>query len=59
MRILNNDIDKAVSNITLFLTKNEAKELMDSLQDLIASDKSKHHHINDSQFQKEITVAII
>lgn len=59
MRILDNDFDKALKNITLYVTLSEAKELCDDLQSLINDFSSTNHvHVNDVEYTHEITVAV-
>ena len=61
MRIYNADTDKKVNNVILYLTSDEAKELKDSLEDLLSTDKkNSHQHIpdRDNDFKREITVCI-
>lgn len=58
MRILNNDSDKKLDNITLCLTKAEAEELKDTLEGILAKPKSNHGHIPDYEASKELTVCV-
>jgi hypothetical protein len=60
MRIYDDDSDKAVANVTLLLTLNEAEELKSKLADLIRDygKKEHHEHINDNDYKHEITVAV-
>lgn len=58
MRIYNEDTDKKVNRVTLYLTPDEASEMRDSLEALLKNDKHHHEHIPDSDFKKEITVCI-
>lgn len=58
MRILDHDSDKAVNSISVFLTADEAKELLDSLKQLLETPANNHAHIPDKGFKKEITIAI-
>lgn len=59
MRILNQDTDKSTQNILLCLTKSEALELRDELERLLSSNQRDNHgHINDTEYQREITVTI-
>jgi hypothetical protein len=61
MRIYNEDTDKKVDKIILYLTPDEAHELKDSLELIINSNKKYHHeHIPDREddFKREITVCI-
>lgn len=59
MRILDQDTDKATKNILILLTQSEAAELRDDL-DRMLSHKiiADHSHINDIEYEREITVAI-
>ena len=51
--------NKSIQDILLLLTKEEAIELLDGLDKLINSEKKRNHvHINDFDFDKEITIAI-
>jgi len=58
MRLLDNDSDKSFDQVTIYLTKLEAKELVDSLENLINKPKGNHHHISSNDYKKEITVCI-
>jgi len=58
MRILDENTDKSLENITLYLTLSEAMELRGSLNELIENPKNNHTHINDENYQKELTVCI-
>ena len=58
MRILNEDSDSPIWEVTLMLTPDEAKELTDKLINLQESDNSSHQHVSDSDFQRRITVAV-
>lgn len=61
MRIYNQDTDKKVNKVTLFLTYEEAAELKDSLELILEnSEKHNHEHIPDREdaFKREITVCI-
>ena len=59
MRILDNKNDIAINDVLLLLSESEAKELIDSLQDLLSTNEQHSHaHINDNGYQHEITVAI-
>lgn len=42
MRILDQVSDKSLSRVTLYLTKEEAAELRDGLEELLARPKSNH-----------------
>lgn len=61
MRIYNEDTDKKVNKVILYLTPDEAHELKDSLELIINNNKRHHHeHIPDREddFKREITVCI-
>ena len=58
MRILDQDNDRKLDRVTLYLTLAEAQELRDSLEAVIQQPRGNHAHIPDSAFDKEITVCI-
>jgi hypothetical protein len=60
MRIYDEDDDKALENVSLFLTVEEAKEMIDTLEGLIlqAKNTATHAHLNDGDYEHEITVTI-
>lgn len=59
MRILDDDTDKSIESVTLLLTIAEAKELLDSLEQMIANPtKHQHAHVPDGEFKREVTVAL-
>lgn len=58
MRILDNDSDKKIDNITICLTKSEASELRDTLDSLLKNAKGNHGHVSDYDANKEITLCI-
>lgn len=59
MRILDEDSDKAIKNILILLTPEEASELRDDLERMLQKNASDEHtHINDMEFEHEMTVAI-
>jgi hypothetical protein len=59
MRILDADNNKALKNINLYLTIEEAKEMLGDLENLIRNhDKNEHTHINDSEYEREIRLML-
>ena len=59
MRILNEDNGQPVSNVLLMLTPEEAKEPRDDLtHSLRIKHKIFHAHVDDIEYQHEITFAI-
>lgn len=59
MRILNEDSNKSMKNALLLLTVQEASELMGDLERLISQKIfNDHSHINDSNYEHELTIAL-
>ena len=58
MKIYNPDSKRTLDNVTLYLTPEEAADLGFSATDLSEHPEKHHHHINNSTFQKEITVSV-
>ena len=59
MRILDMNTDLPLKDITLYLTKNEAKELHDALTELLVEGGvGRHAHINDIDYEHELTVLV-
>ena len=59
MRILNDESDKKVNKVILYLTPDEAQEMKHALEQVISDSKKYHHkHILDSEYKREITVCI-
>lgn len=58
MRILDEDNDKKLDRVSLYLTIEEAQELFDDLESLLKKPKANHAHISNENFDKEITISI-
>lgn len=58
MRILDENADKKLDAVTLFLTKEEALQLRSDLDHLLAKPKLNHTHLSSEDYQKENTVCI-
>jgi hypothetical protein len=58
MRILDEVADQSLSVVTIYLTKSEAEELRDSLEQLLANWQSRHEHVSSSDYKRQITVCI-
>ena len=58
MRILDEDENKSLNRVTIYLTLAEAQELRDSLESLVNSPIGRHEHIPNEDFSKELTVCI-
>ncbi|WP_027399782.1 hypothetical protein [Anaerovorax odorimutans] len=59
MRILDTENDKALKDINIYLTRVEVHELFDDLKAMLETSSQEHHvHINDLQYEHEITFAL-
>ena len=58
MRILDEDADKAINRVTLYLTSSEAAELRDSLEGLLTGAADSHAHVSNQDYSKEVTVCV-
>jgi hypothetical protein len=60
MRIFDEDNQNVINNVSIFLTIDEAKEMLDSLDGLLKAYKNDadHTHINDETYQHEITLSL-
>ena len=58
MRILDQDNDRSINAVTLYLTKSEAAELRDSLEQILADPVGRHEHTSSYDYAKEVTVCI-
>jgi len=58
VRILDNDNDKKLDTVGLFLTKEELIQLKADIDSLIQNPKNQHTHLSSEDYQKEITVCI-
>ena len=58
MRILDQDNDRSVNAVTLYLTKSEAAELRDSLEYILEDPVGRHEHTSSNDYAKEVTVCI-
>ena len=58
MRMLDSDSDKSLNEVFIYLTKPEAKELVDSLESLLASPSGNHNHISSEDYKKEMTICV-
>ena len=52
------DGKRKLNNISLLLTVDEAKELIDGVSQLLTADNLHHVHISSSDYQTEIDVSI-
>ena len=60
MRLASGPDDSDTSAVTLFLTRSEAKELRDALDEMVTqepADSDWHSHVPSADCQTEITVA--
>ena len=58
MRLLNDDSNKPLNCVTIYLTQSEAEQLRASVVSLLEDPYGNHSHISSSDFQKEVTVCI-
>jgi hypothetical protein len=58
VRILDEDNDKSLSAIILYLTKSEASQLRDYLEQVLAHPIGRHEHVSNSDYTKEVTICI-
>lgn len=58
MRILDNEYDKALNDILICMTIDEAKELYDSLKLLMKDPSNNHTHITSDCLTKEISICL-
>lgn len=59
MRILNQDADKAIKNVLILLKQEEVAQLRNDLEQMLQGNICcEHTHINDLEFEYELTVAI-
>ena len=59
MRIFDQENDKALKSVILYLKLEEAKELLNDLKDAVEkNDVNFHAHVNDDEYAHEITLLI-
>ena len=59
MRILDDDLDKKLNTVSIFLTKKEAIQMRGYLNQLIEKPELQHAHLSSEDYKKEITVKLI
>jgi hypothetical protein len=57
MRILDEGSDRPLSRITIYLRREEARELRACLEAVLA-DETRHEHVSSKDYEKEITVCV-
>ena len=58
MRILDDEADKKLDSIGIFLTREEAIQLRAYLNQLLDNPKLQHAHLSANDYQKEVTVCL-
>lgn len=58
MKILDEDADKKIENITIFLTNSEIKQLHSYLGELIEKPSNQHFHMSSDDYQRELTICL-
>jgi hypothetical protein len=61
VRLLDEDSDRAVKSLALYLTPKEAQKARKALDELLASHESgkvEHVHIDDSEYEHHLTLVL-
>jgi len=59
MKMLDLTTDKSIKTLTLLLQETEARQLLGYLEMLLTeAGQNEHHHLNNEDYSKEITVAL-
>ena len=58
MRFLNEQTNMKIDRLILYLTRDEAQEMVDGILDLLKNSHKQHVHISAEDYQKELTCAI-
>ena len=58
MRILDDEANRKLDNVSIFLTKEEAIQLRSYLDQLLSNPELQHLHLSSADYQKEVTVSI-
>ena len=58
MRILDDESDKKLDNVSIFLTKEEAIQLRGYINQLLEKPESQHAHLSSKDYKKEITICV-
>mgnify|MGYP001559443878 CR=1 FL=1 len=56
--MLDDESDKKLDRVSIFLTIEEAKQLQSYLNKLLASPETQHAHLSSNDYQKEITICL-
>ena len=58
MRILNAELDTVIHNVVIYLTRDEAKQMKDFLEQLLEEPELHHVHVNDNNYSHEVTISV-
>ena len=58
MHIYDSHSDKTLDDVILYLTPEEANELYDGLARIMKQPRGNHVHVNNDDYQRELTVCI-
>ena len=58
MHIYDSHSDKTLEEVILYLTSEEAYELYDGLARIMKQPRGNHVHVNNDDYQRELTVCI-
>jgi len=58
MRIFSDEDNKKLDEVSLFLTKDEARQLQGYIEEMLDNSENHHFHLSTDDFQKEITICL-
>ena len=58
MRIYDQESKRVLTNVTIYLTPAEARELAGAAEALADNPDDHHQHVSDKTFQQEVTLAV-
>jgi len=58
LRILDDESDKKLDVVSVFLTREEAEQFRSYLNQLLDKPKLQHAHLSSDNYQKEITICL-
>jgi len=58
LRILDNESDNKLDNVSLYLTKEEVLQLRKYVNKLLENPQLQHVHFSSKDYQKEITICL-
>lgn len=58
MRFVNSSTRERLREVTVLLKREEAQQLLVSLQDLLEGSAGHHVHVSDGEFRQELTLSL-